>query len=135
MWRWIFVVVGGVLVLKVAADAVADAYRAHPVWTVLVGIVAVGIALAATAMYLDRDEGSERIELRRASQEYGARADAPGGDVDHVVNHHTVRVEHHHTVEHVHRYVGGEATVHRPGGPPPVIEGVVVRRAIEGGMS
>lgn len=134
MWRWIFVVLGGVLVLKVAADAVADAYRAHPFWTVLVGILIAGTLLAATAVYLDRDEGSKRIELRRASEEYGPRHTPTTGDVDHVVHHHlhTVRVEH--VVEHVHRYVADEATVRRPA-PPPVIEGVVVPRAIEGGTS
>ena len=108
--------------------------RPAPLGRQVTVVVLAGLALAGAASYLDRDYGSKRIELRRASEEYGPRYTPRTAEVDHVVHHHvhTVRVEH--TVEHVHRYTGGEATVRHPG-PPSVIEGVVVPRAIEGGTS
>lgn len=131
MWRLIFGVFGGVVVLRVAAAALTQVYRERPFSTLLGCALVVAVLIVLGAKLLGEQRRGE-ITLRQASMEYGPRYDPPPeyGGVEHVEHHVTVRVEHAHTVEHVHRYEGGRAhTV-----PGPVVDGeVVARRAIEQG--
>lgn len=131
IWRWIFGVCAGVIVLRVVANAWVTTFQARPVSTLFGTALVVAAVLVLAASLLADLSDDRRIELRRASEEYGPRVvtdpedDGERHHVVHVVHHH------HHHVEHVHRYVAGEATARRE--PGPVVDGeLVVRRAIEG---
>lgn len=113
IWRWIFGVFGGVVVLQVAARALAQVYRDRPLSTVIGTALVVVVLVVLGAALIAEDRGG-RMEVRRASAE----------SVDHVVHH----VVHHHVVEHVHRLAGEASTVDRA---PRVVDGTVTR-AIEG---
>lgn len=137
MWRWIFVVLGGVVALRVAANLWVEAYLERPISTVLGSVLVAAVLLLLAVVLATEGRDGQGIELRRASAEYSsprAAADPPE-TVEHVVHH----VVHHHVVEHVHRYVGDARP--QPSGPVralppgPVVEGVVVRRAIGSGST
>ena len=138
IWRWIFGVGGALLLLRVAINVWVAPYLARPFSTLVGTVAVVGVALVLAVALLADGRGG-RVELRRASTEYGPRRGA-GDPPDVVEHHHVLRVEHTHRIEHVYRYEGGRATAppdwRSPSALPsvPVVDGeLVARRAIEGG--